>query len=252
MLLSAPLLDQLFPESGLGLGEPRALLPKTPKLITVVDVALQNSGAATQPPLSHILAAAWLPVGLWSNKSPYFQERGVSKGGGQRGRGGPIIQILWVRRGPGEPAGWGWGMLRCCWTGPKSSGSMRVIEASTHCVGLFLAQQTEQEFRGPSQDLFASVRAHQGEDQQCAARVQQHPPCPFWDLVSARLWCTPRPSPLQRPVGTVPPPPEAWSCEHMDTHGHMVGIQHRRGDGLWGMKGLFGKSPDPALNVQGL
>lgn len=47
-------------------------------------------------------------------------------------------------------------------------------------------------------------------------------------------------------------PPEAWSCEHMDTHGHMVGIQHRRGDGLWGMKGLFGKSPDPALNVQGL
>lgn len=108
MLLSAPLLDQLCPESGLGLGEPRALLPKTPKLITVVDVALQKSGAATQPPPpSHMLAAAWLPVGLWSNKSPYLQERGVSKGGGQCGGGGPIIQILWARRGPGEPAGCG-------------------------------------------------------------------------------------------------------------------------------------------------
>lgn len=46
MLPSSPLLDQPFPESGLGLGKPRALLPETPRLITVVDVALQKSGAA--------------------------------------------------------------------------------------------------------------------------------------------------------------------------------------------------------------
>lgn len=52
MLTSAPLLDQPFPESGLGLGEPRAPLPETPKLITMVAVALQKSGAATQTPRS--------------------------------------------------------------------------------------------------------------------------------------------------------------------------------------------------------
>lgn len=53
---------------------------------------------------------------------------------------------------------------------------MRVIEASTHCVGLFLAQPAEQEFGSPSQNLFASVSAHRGEDQQQhPARVQQRP-----------------------------------------------------------------------------
>lgn len=46
MLPSALLLDQPFPASGLGFGKQRALLPETPKLITVVNVALQKSGAA--------------------------------------------------------------------------------------------------------------------------------------------------------------------------------------------------------------
>ena len=86
---------------------------------------------------------------------------------------------------------------------------MRVTEASMHSVGLFLAQPAEQEFGSPSQNLFASVSAHQGKDQKHVTRAQQHPPCPFWDqltLASAPLQCTPRPCPPQRPVGTVPPP----------------------------------------------
>jgi len=207
MLPSAPLLDQPFPESGLGLGEPRALLPESPKLITMVDVALQKSGAATQP-TRH--AAAWLPVGLWSNKSPRLQGKGISQGRGQCGGCGPIVQIPWARRSPGEATGCGgvrW--LRHCWTGPKSSRLMRVVEASTHCIGLFLVQPAEQEFGSPGQNLFASVSAHQGEDRQHATQVRQHPPCPLRDqltLASALLWCVPHPSPPQRPVGTVPPP----------------------------------------------
>lgn len=49
-LPSAPLLHQPFPEPGPGLGEGRAPLPETPKLITAVAVALQKSRAATQTP----------------------------------------------------------------------------------------------------------------------------------------------------------------------------------------------------------
>lgn len=86
---------------------------------------------------------------------------------------------------------------------------MRVMEASTHCVGLFLAQPAEQEFGSPSQNLFPSVSARRGEDGEHATQVQQNPPGLFWDwltLASAALRCTPCPSPPQCPVGTGPPP----------------------------------------------
>lgn len=55
------------------------------------------------------------------------------------------------------------------------------------------------------------------------------------------------------PLGTAsssPPLPKVWSCEHVDAHGHRA--EERGEDGFQGMKGLFGKSADPALNAMGL
>lgn len=117
---------------------------------------------------------------------------------------------------------------------------MRVIEASTHCVGLFLAQPAEQEFGSPSQNLLASVCAHHGED-------QQHPPCPVWDrltLASAPVPCMPRPTPPQGPCGDRATTPRLGAVStgmDMDT-----GQGWSRGDGT-GFRGC----PNPALNVEG-
>lgn len=82
----------------------------------------RNQELQHKPP-GHVLAAAWLPVTLRSNKSPCLQERVVSKGGGQCGGGGPITQILWVRRGPGETGGCGG--VRCGAAGPDPKGADR-------------------------------------------------------------------------------------------------------------------------------
>lgn len=109
---------------------------------------------------------------------------------------------------------------------------MRVIEASTHCVRLFIAQPAEQEFGSPSQNLFASVSARQGEDQQQhPARVRERPAARFgtcspWlalllgayrgPLLCSALWGQRHPA-----LGTASPHiPNAWSCEHKDAHGH--------------------------------
>lgn len=135
--------------------------------------------------------------------------------------------------GSGE-AGEGCAAARLAQT--QERGSMRVIEASTHCVGLFLAQPAEQEFGSPSQNLFASVSAHRGEDQHHhPARVQQRPAArsgtcsPWLQLLSGAhrvpLLCS------VLPLGTVSPPPKAWSCEHVDAHGHGMGTEQRRGRG---------------------
>lgn len=55
------------------------------------------------------------------------------------------------------------------------------------------------------------------------------------------------------PLGTAsssPPLPKVWSCEHVDAHGHRA--EERGEDGFQVIKGLFGKSADPALNALGL
>lgn len=69
--------------------------------------------------------------------------------------------------------------MRCGgWTGPRSAD--RWGDRSQHCDGLFLAQPAEQEFGSPSQNLFASVSARQGEgQQQDPARVQERPDASF-------------------------------------------------------------------------
>lgn len=191
----------------LGFGELRSPLPKTAQTPHHGVRSAAETRSCNMNPSSHAFSAAWLPVTLQSNTSPRLQERGVSRGGGQWGGGVPPTNPV-GEGGPGRPQA----AEGCVAALLARTRKQRIDEGDGSQHALRWAIFSTAGRAGvwePKSEFISICECSSREDEERTAQVQQIPPGLFWDwltLASAPLRCTPCPSPLQCPVGTVPPP----------------------------------------------
>lgn len=239
---NAPLCPASRSTLPLGFGELRSPLPKTAQTPHHGVRSAAETRSCNTNPSSHAFSAAWLPVTLQSNTSPRLQERGLSRGGGQWGGGVP------------PP------------TNPVGEGGLGRPQAAEGCVAALLAWTRKQridEGDGSQHALrwaifSAAGRAGVWEPKsefisicECSSRGRWRMHCPgaadpsrpvlglaYLGFGSSSVHPMSLSSAVPRGDSATTPRLGAvnrWM--HMDT-----GQGQSRGDGLHGVKGLFGKN----------